>query len=130
MTSTGVSCLSDSEFISAIRALRAALPRPYLLTMAAWSVGAYGQGKWLNSQPGPVDHTGMSVNPLKHVGSDLDILNVSGGRLAPVLVATQSWLKGGAVLPHLCRSCLTMPRMPIMSPRPTMPTGPCSLARS
>ena len=39
-----------------------AFPAPrYLLTSAVWSIGAYGQGAWVNSQP-QGDHTGQSVN--------------------------------------------------------------------
>jgi hypothetical protein len=40
-----VACASDAAYIRAILALRAALPRPrYLVTTAAWSIGAYGEG--------------------------------------------------------------------------------------
>jgi chitinase len=39
-----VKCHSDADYISAIQLLRAALPRPYILTTAAWSIGAYGEG--------------------------------------------------------------------------------------
>eukprot|EP00887_Chlorella_sp_A99_P003179 scaffold9.g3179.t1 len=59
-SAAGVSCATDAEFERVIRALRAALPRPALLSAAAWSIGAYGQGAWLSSQPSG-DHTGMSV---------------------------------------------------------------------
>ena len=70
-----MACATDAQFVSVIRALRAALPRPYLLTTAAWSIGAYGQGAWLGAQP-QGDHTGMSVNPLRQAGGLLDQLNV------------------------------------------------------
>lgn len=53
-----------------------AFPAPrYLLTSAVWSIGAYGQGAWVNSQP-QGDHTGQSVNMLSAFGDQLDILNV------------------------------------------------------
>ncbi|KAL4447578.1 hypothetical protein ABPG75_004797 [Micractinium tetrahymenae] len=70
-----VKCAIDAEFIDVVTKLRAALPRPYLLSSAVWSIGAYGQGAWVNSQP-QGDHTGQSVNMLKAVGDKLDILNV------------------------------------------------------
>lgn len=73
---SGVNCATDSEFISVVQRTRAAFPRPdYLITTAAWSIGAYGQGAWMNSQP-QGDHTGMSVNVLKAVGTLFDIVNV------------------------------------------------------
>ncbi len=39
-----ITCRSDADYISAIQRLRTALPRPYILTTAAWSIGAYGEG--------------------------------------------------------------------------------------
>jgi GH18 family chitinase len=39
-----IKCHSDADYISAIQRLRTALPRPYILTTAAWSIGAYGEG--------------------------------------------------------------------------------------
>ena len=66
-TASSLSCATDSQYISIVKTLRAVLPRPALLTTAAFSVGAYGQGDWLNSQPAS-DHTGMNVNVLKSVG--------------------------------------------------------------
>lgn len=53
---TGVSpgrllCIAKPRFppflrrsIKAVRAFRQALPRPLLVTTAAWSIGAYGEG--------------------------------------------------------------------------------------
>ena len=48
---SGPACASDAMWQSAVRRLRAALPRPALLSVAGWSVGAYGQGRWTNAQP-------------------------------------------------------------------------------
>src|SRR5579883_2115806 len=46
-----VSCPSDAEYVGVINAMRAALPRPKWLTIAAWSVGAYGEGAWASAPP-------------------------------------------------------------------------------
>ncbi|PSC68420.1 chitinase, partial [Micractinium conductrix] len=71
-----VRCSIDAEFTRVVTALRSAFPAPrYLLTSAVWSIGAYGQGAWVNSQP-QGDHTGQSVNMLSAFGDQLDILNV------------------------------------------------------
>jgi hypothetical protein len=40
-----MTCTSDAAYIAAVQAFRAVLPRPrYLVTTAAWSIGAYGEG--------------------------------------------------------------------------------------
>jgi len=70
-----VSCKTDAHYIEIIKRLRAALPRPYLLTAAAWSIGAYGQGNYQDSLP-KGNYTGLSVNMLRQVGEDLDIVHI------------------------------------------------------
>lgn len=40
-----VKCAIDAEFIDVVNKLRAAFPRPYLLSSAVWSIGAYGQAR-------------------------------------------------------------------------------------
>lgn len=46
------------------QALRLALPRPFIVTTAAWSIGAYGEGPFASSQPQGA-HTGMALNMLR-----------------------------------------------------------------
>ncbi|KAL4428423.1 hypothetical protein ABPG75_002512 [Micractinium tetrahymenae] len=86
-----VQCGSDREFISVIRRLRAALPRPqYTPTAAVWSVGAYGQGAWRDAQP-IAPRTGMAVNPLKTVGHLLDAINIMSYDAGPDFRPTQAF---------------------------------------
>lgn len=75
VSSGGVSCGTDAEFIRVVNATRDAFPAPYIVTAALWSIGAYGQGQWVNARPAG-DHTGMSVRMLREVGFKLDYLNV------------------------------------------------------
>lgn len=75
VSATAVSCTTDDLFTSVVRQMREALPRPKLLTCAVFSVGAYGLGEWANAQP-PSQYTGVSINMLNAVGSQLDQLNV------------------------------------------------------
>ena len=70
-----VSCATDAEYIASVRALRTALPRPLLLTTAAWSIGAYGEGAWATAQP-QGQYTGVAITMLKTVGNQLDIIMV------------------------------------------------------
>lgn len=51
------SCNTDSQFTSAITSLRGAIPRPLVLSLAAYSIGAYGWGPYANAQP-VGSHTG------------------------------------------------------------------------
>jgi chitinase len=70
-----LSCTTDTEYINSVKALRTALPRPLLLTTAAWSTGAYGQGDWIGAQPAG-QYSGVAVNMLKSVGNMLDTVNI------------------------------------------------------
>nr|QOL01084.1 putative extracellular protein CSOL_014 [Pseudococcomyxa simplex] len=75
-TSSGVpSCTSDAEFTNVILSIRNALPRPIIVSLAAYSIGAYGWGNFATAQPIGT-HTGMSYNPLKAQGDKLDLINI------------------------------------------------------
>ncbi|KAL4447576.1 hypothetical protein ABPG75_004795 [Micractinium tetrahymenae] len=71
-----MACTTDRGYTQAVRKLRQALPRPrYLLTTAAWSIGAYGEGRFASSLP-QGSHTGMSLNVLRAAGRLLDYVFV------------------------------------------------------
>jgi chitinase len=71
-----VTCLSDKPFVDLVTRMRAALPRPKLLSIAAWSVGAYGEDQWVNAQP-PSEFRGMALALLRSTsGPLLDRVNV------------------------------------------------------
>jgi chitinase len=44
-------CNTDALFQSVITTLRAAVPRPMVLSLAAYSIGAYGWGTYATAQP-------------------------------------------------------------------------------
>lgn len=46
-----VSCLSDAAWQDLVGRFRQAFPRPLLLTVPGWSIGAYGEGAWRDAQP-------------------------------------------------------------------------------
>jgi len=86
----GTSCPKDSAFVDAIRKLRAAFPRPKLLTTAAWSTGAFGPASYDPSKfNGNLigSNFGLYVNPLRQAGSDFDRLYImsydAGGMASP-----------------------------------------------
>lgn len=85
--SGGTSCPKDQEIISIIRRLRAAMPRPSLLTAAVWSTGALTDPSKV--KPNLIGgNFGSWVNPLRAAGSDLDKIMVMsydcGGPNAPL----------------------------------------------
>lgn len=83
-----VACASDAPYIAAVRALRLALPRPYLLAVAGWSVGAHGEGAWREAQPRG-RYTGLALGLLRSpVAPEIDLLGImaydAGPRLDPL----------------------------------------------
>lgn len=70
-----VHCPSDQELIDVVRAFRQALPRPYWGTIASWSVGAYGEGKWQSAPPAS-GYAGISLALFRAAGDALDLVNV------------------------------------------------------
>lgn len=71
---TGVSCTTDFQFQQVVTAFRQAMPDKFL-SVAAFSVGAYGVGQFTNAQP-ISQNTGVSFNMLNAVGSLLDQVNL------------------------------------------------------
>lgn len=95
---------SDDEYRHIVRAIRQALPRPYLVTVAAKSVGAYGEGEWANAQPS-TPWTGMLLGLLRSPEAEMiDQLNVmsydAGTSYNPVeaMTAYQHIFKGNIVM--------------------------------
>jgi chitinase len=77
-----VSCPSDAEYVSVVKAMRAALPKPAWVTIAAFSVGAYGEDQWANAPPSS-SYAGLSLAVLKQAGSDIDLVNVMSYDASP-----------------------------------------------
>ena len=66
----GPACASDAMWQDVVRRLRAVLPRPALLSVAGWSVGAYGQGRWTDARP-PSPWAGSMVALLRSPAASL-----------------------------------------------------------
>ena len=58
-----VHCEFDEEFIAIVTELRNAIPRPAILSVAGWSVGAFGEGAWRDMVPRS-RYTGMAIKLL------------------------------------------------------------------
>lgn len=91
VTSGKVSCASDSQYQNIISKLRAALPRPYIISIAAFNVGAYGEGVYASAQPSSA-YTGVAVNLLRsQQATSIDFINLMAYDASPVYSPTQSY---------------------------------------
>jgi chitinase len=77
-----VACPSDDEYVSVVKSMRAALPSPYWISIAAWSVGAYGEGAWANAPPESL-YKGLTLAVLKQASTALDLVNVMSYDASP-----------------------------------------------
>lgn len=71
-----IHCNTDELYSGVVKKVRERLQRPHLLTIAAWSVGAYGEGQWTKSQPSGLPLTGLLINLLRKQADDIDLLNI------------------------------------------------------
>ena len=91
-----------AKFGPIIDAMRKAYPDKFICT-AAFSVGAYGEGKFASSKPSS-DYTGMCVQGLKSSGAKLDWINIMSYDASPVynpleaFDAYRSYFKGPIML--------------------------------
>ena len=66
-------CNADDAIISITRQLKSAMPSSMLLTIASFSVGAYGTKKFPTTKGTPSSsNSGMNVNSMKAIGNLLD----------------------------------------------------------
>jgi chitinase len=84
-----VTCPSDAEYVSVVKSMRAALPSPYWISIAAWSVGAYGEGAWASAPPSSA-FAGISLAVLKQASSSLDLVNVMSYDASPAFDPVQA----------------------------------------
>jgi chitinase len=71
-----VTCTSDAEYVGVVQSMRAALPSPRWLSIAAFSVGAYGEDQWASAPPSGSAYMGLALAVLKQAGSAIDLVNV------------------------------------------------------
>jgi len=73
--SGGHACATDKEFTSIIQRVRAVMPKPKLVTVTGFNVGAYGNGPFGDETPQD-EFTGFNINPLLNAGSLVDWVNI------------------------------------------------------
>ncbi|WP_200289802.1 glycosyl hydrolase family 18 protein [Rhodospirillum rubrum] len=71
-----ISCTGGYVWRSVIKALRAALPRPKVISLTGWSVAAYGEGPWAEARP-TSQHTGELLALFRHpVSAEIDLVTI------------------------------------------------------
>jgi chitinase len=83
---------SDAEYVSVVSSMRSAMPRPKWLSIAAWSVGAYGEGQWANAPPTGSPYLGIALAVSKDIPASaaLDLVNVMSYDAGPAYVPSQA----------------------------------------
>lgn len=83
VTADRIACRSDAQWIGLLARFRKALPRPLLLTVPGWSIGAYGEGPWRDAQPRG-SRTGMMLNPLRAPeAAGIDLVSIMAYEAGP-----------------------------------------------
>lgn len=60
-----IACADDARSVAVLKDLRRALPRPFMVSLAAWSVGAYGEGRFATAEPRYGPFVGMMLAMLR-----------------------------------------------------------------
>ncbi len=90
-------CASYEEWIDLIARIRAVLPRPMLLTLPAWSVGAYGEGRFAADAPRS-PWTGSMLGVLRSPAArEIDVVSVMAYDAGPLYDAERAFAAYRAV---------------------------------
>ena len=73
-----VACDTDRQFIDVVTRIRRALPRPLLMTVAGWHVGAYGEGEYRDAPPAHSPHAGVMLALFRDAkaASGIDLVSI------------------------------------------------------
>lgn len=72
-----IACPTDAAYIDIVTRLRRVLPRPLILSVAGWHVGAYGEGLYAKAQPTGSPHAGFMLGMLRSpAAAMLDLVSI------------------------------------------------------
>jgi chitinase len=73
-----VACDSDPDLLRAVDAIRAAVPRPMILSLTAQATAAYGEGSWSSAPPEGGPSYGMALSLLRDPNRlhSIDMINI------------------------------------------------------
>ncbi|UDQ91861.1 hypothetical protein LJE71_07640 [Xanthobacter autotrophicus] len=87
-----IACADDARSIAVLRDLRSVLPRPYAVTVAGWSVGAYGDGPYFAAEPRNGPFVGMMLALLRSPeAAGIDLVSVMAYDAGPTFRPDQAF---------------------------------------
>lgn len=111
-----VHCATDAVWDRLISRLRAALPRPAVLTASVWSVGAFGEGEFANAMPRS-RYTGFMLQVLRSpAAADLDLLTIDAYDAGPDFDPMEAYRAYRAVWPGVLALGLAVSRREASGP--------------
>lgn len=94
-----ISCATDRGWETLVTRGRSALPRPFLITVSAWSVGAYGEGAFARSRPRS-PYTGSMLGLLRSPHArDIDLVSINAYDAGPTFDPLEAFQAYRAVWP-------------------------------
>lgn len=84
-------CADDALSIDIVRRLRAALPRPLVLSVAGWSVGAYGEGAFADAPPTSPWRGSLLALLQSQAAEDLDLVSIMSYDAGPAFRPAQAF---------------------------------------
>lgn len=80
-----VACADDARSIAVLKDLRRAVPRPLVLSVAGWSVGAYGEGSFAEAPPRNGPYVGMMLAMLRApAATGIDLVSIMSYDAGPL----------------------------------------------
>lgn len=86
-----MSCATDALIVDIVRRLRKELPRPYVISLAGWSVGAYGAGDFANAPPASPWRGLLLALFASSAARELDLVSIMSYDAGPAYDATQAF---------------------------------------
>lgn len=83
-------CADDAFLIALVRRVRAALPRPHVISTAGWSVGAYGEGTFADAPPRSPWRGSMLALLRSQAAADLDLVSIMSYDAGPAYRPAQA----------------------------------------
>ena len=94
-----IACVTDRSWEALVTRGRTALPRPFLITVSAWSVGAYGQGSFAHARPRS-PYTGSMLGLLRSPhAKEIDLVSINAYDAGPTFNPLEAFQAYRAVWP-------------------------------
>lgn len=80
-----IACADDARSVAVLTDLRRALPRPFMVSVAGWSVGAYGEDRFATAEPRYGPFVGMMLAMLRApAAAGIDLVSIMSYDAGPL----------------------------------------------